>query len=398
MDQADIILKSYYVVMRDGVRIAVSVWLARKAESVNPRPAVLVTTRYWRAIAFRQDRPEYQNSFAMASHLWQRGYTLVLCDARGSGASFGTREIEMSPDEVADIGEVIEWIAAQPWCDGHVATSGTSYSADTTFLSFVTNPPPLKVGVSRAVDYDVYRHLMAPGGIVNTWMAQVWGELTGAQDRNDAESLFAGRPDEMINNVIGVRPVDADKDGAMLAEAIADHQTNFNTQNAVRLFEFADSTIPGRPDLSIKFISIYHYQDEMQASATPIVYRAGWYDSGTALGAMSIFTSLSNPKRIIVGPWNHVGNYRADPFQAGDGTTPKAIPMESVYALATASLDASFKEDATPLEMDVLEYYTLGENKWKSTHVWPLPETRMERMYLSADSTLRVDQSPPEFS
>lgn len=390
MEQADIILKSCYIMMRDGVRIAVSVWLPRKAESVNPRPAVLVTTRYWRAMAFREDRPEYQSSFAMASHLWQCGYTLVLCDARGSGASFGTREIEMSPNEVADIGEVIEWVAAQPWCDGRVATSGTSYSADTTFLSLVTSPPPLKVGVSRAVDYDVYRHLMAPGGIVNTWMAQVWGEVTGAQDRNDAESLFAGKPDEVKNNVIGVRPVDADKDGAMLAEAIADHQTNFNVKEAMHLFEFADNAIPGRPDLDIRSISPYYHQDKMQASATPIIYRAGWYDAGTALGAMNIFTSLSNPKRIIVGPWNHVGNYRADPFQAGDGTTPEAIPMERVHALVTASLDAFFKEDAAPLEMDLLEYYTLGENKWKSTHVWPLPETRMDRMYLSADSTLRV--------
>ena len=235
MDQFDIILKSCYIMMRDGVRIAVSVWLPREAESVDPRPAVLMTTRYWRAMAFRDDRLEYQSSFPMASHLWRCGNTLVLCDARGSGASFGTREIEIPPSEIADIGEVIEWVAAQPWCDGRVATSGTSYSADTTFLSFVTSPPPLKVGVSRAVDYDVYRHLMAPGGIVNTWMAQVWGEVTGAQDRNDAESLFAGKPDEVKNNVIGVRPVDADKDGAMLAEAIADHQTNFNAKEAVRV-------------------------------------------------------------------------------------------------------------------------------------------------------------------
>jgi putative CocE/NonD family hydrolase len=391
MEQADLILKSYYVVMRDGVRIAVSVWLPRNAESVAPRPAVLMTTRYWRAMAFREDRPEYQGSFPTASHLWRCGYTLVLCDARGSGASFGTREIEMPPDEVADIGEVIEWVAAQPWCDGRVATSGTSYTADTTFLSFVTSPPPLKVGVSRAVDFDVYRHLMAPGGIVNTWMAQVWGEVTGAQDRNDAASLFADEADEFRNIVIGVRPVEADKDGAMLAEAIADHQTNFNVKDAMHLFEFADTTIPGRPDLDIRSISPYHYQEKIQANATPIVYRAGWYDAGTALGAMNVFTSLSNPKRIIVGPWNHGGDYRADPFQAGDGTTPEAIPMEEVRALVTASLDAFFKEDAAPLQMDVLEYYTLGENKWKTTHVWPLPETRMERMYLSADSTLRAD-------
>jgi putative CocE/NonD family hydrolase len=391
MDQADIILKSCYVTMRDGVRVAVSIWLPQEAESMDPRPAVLMTTRYWRAMALREDRPEYQGSFSMASHLWRCGYTLVLCDARGTGASFGTREIEMSADEVADIGEVIEWIAAQPWSDGRVATSGTSYTADTTFLSFVTSPPALKVGVARAADFDVYRELMAPGGIVNTWMAQVWGEMTGAMDRNDAESLFAGEPDEFKNNVIGVRPVDADKDGTLLAQAIAEHQTNFNARDAQHLFEFIDDTIPGRPDLSINSLSLCHYQDKIQANATPIVYRAGWYDAGTALGALSIFTSLSSPKRIIIGPWNHGGNFRADPFQPGGGTMPESIPMEQVRALVTASLDAFFKEGAAPLEMDVLEYYTLGENKWKSTHVWPLLETRMVRLYLSADRALCTD-------
>ncbi|MBW2370116.1 MAG: CocE/NonD family hydrolase, partial [Deltaproteobacteria bacterium] len=192
MSQIDLSLKSVYVPMRDGVRLAVSVWLAGESESVTPQPAVLMTTRYWRAMAFREDKPAYQNSFPTAFHMWRCGYTLVLCDARGTGASFGTREMEMPPNEIADIGEVIEWVAAQPWCDGRVATGGTSYTADTTFMSFVTSPPPLKVGVSRAVDFDAYRQLMAPGGIVNSWMAEVWGEMTGAQDRNDAKALFAG--------------------------------------------------------------------------------------------------------------------------------------------------------------------------------------------------------------
>ena len=89
----------------------------------------------------------------------------------------------LDPKQI-DIGEVIEWVAAQPWCDGRLATSGTSYTADTTFMSFITSPPALKVGVSRAVDFDAYRQLMAPGGIDKSWMAKVWGEMTGAQDQN----------------------------------------------------------------------------------------------------------------------------------------------------------------------------------------------------------------------
>ncbi|MBW2370346.1 MAG: hypothetical protein JRH15_20945 [Deltaproteobacteria bacterium] len=51
-------------------------------------------------------------------------------------------------------------------------------------MSFVTGPPPLQVGVSRAVDFDVYRQLMAPGGIFNAWMA-------------DAQSLVPGEVAEI---------------------------------------------------------------------------------------------------------------------------------------------------------------------------------------------------------
>jgi hypothetical protein len=46
-----------------------------------------------------------------------------------------------------------------------------------------------------------------PGGIVNTWMARGWGEMTDAMDRNDAKALLAGEPEEVRKNVLGVRPV-----------------------------------------------------------------------------------------------------------------------------------------------------------------------------------------------
>jgi len=352
-----------------------------------------MTTRYWRAMGFKEDKPELQSSFPAAQYLWQRGYVLTICDARGTGASFGTRETEIPPNEIIDIGEIIEWVSEQPWCDGQVATTGSSYSADTTFMSFVTSPPPLKVGVSRAVDFDVFRQLMAPGGILNTWMVECWGEMTGAQDQNDVEALFADAPDEFKNNILGVRLVDEDTDGSMLAAAVADHGSNFNTKEIKGVLEFIDDTISSHTDLGLESFSTYFHRDKIEANNTPIVYRAGWYDSGTQLGAMNIFTSFTNPKRIIVGPWNHDGSFRADPFQPGDNGKPEEIPKEKVFELVTVSLDAFFKENTKPLEMNVLEYYTLGENRWKTTKVWPLPQTRIDRFYLAQGNTLAID--PP---
>jgi len=70
--------------------------------------------------------------------------------------------------------------------------------------------------------------------------------------------------------------------------------------------------------------------------------------------------------------------------------------MDYVLGLESASLDAFFKKNVEPLEMDVLEYYTLGENKWKSTKIWPLPETKTQRLYLSENNTL--DEAAPTVS
>ena len=380
--------------MGDKVRLAVSVWLPVNLHVSDPCPAVLMTTRYWRAIGFKKDKLEGQNSYPAARYLRAQGYVLVICDARGTGASFGTRESEMPVSEVRDIGEIIQWIAQQSWCDGRVATTGTSYTANTTFMSFVTAPLPLKVGVSRAVDFDVYRQLIAPGGILNTWMIETWGNMTAAQDANEVDTLFGGAPEEDRNNILGVRPVDEDGDGSMLAAALEDHKANFNVKEIKDGLQFIDDSVSKETNVSLETFSTYFYKDKIQAGNTPFVYRAGWYDSGTPLGAMNIFTSFSNPKRIIVGPWNHDGRFRADPFQPGDGSTPEPIPGEQVFKLVTGSLDAFFKKEVAPLEMNVLEYYTLGENRWKTTGKWPLPRTKMKRFFLSADN--RLTRRPPD--
>ena len=56
-----------------------------------------------------------------AGELWAgAGFALVVADARGTGASFGSRTMELGPREIADYGELIDWVAAQPWSNGRV--------------------------------------------------------------------------------------------------------------------------------------------------------------------------------------------------------------------------------------------------------------------------------------
>ena len=358
---------------------------------------MLITTRYWRARAFQQDSPERQPSYPSAVYFRSQGYVLVIVDARGSGASFGSRETEMSPVEIEDIGELIDWVGQQGWCDGRVATTGTSYTANTTLYSLVTAPTALKMGVCRAPDFDGYRHLLAPGGVVNHWFIDTWGKTTSAQDNNDVKTLYNDGhwplPAEESDNLLGVRPVDADIDSQLLTDAIAEHRDNFNLAGKEDRLTFVDS----KPFGSYRYLFDPEYQAKIESSTIPMVIRCGWHDAGTQLGALCMFASFNCSMRVILGPWNHGGDYRADPFQAGDGNTPEAIPMEDVWSMTTGSLDIVFKPDGSDDSLDnqsnIIEYYTLGENQWKSTGIWPLPNTSMQRLYLAENNQL-LSQEP----
>ena len=404
MNPAALRCYSQYVSLSDGVRLAVSVWLPEDSpetshQTLDKRPAVLTTTRYWRAMAFAEDKPEYQPFYPLAADLYASGYTLVVADARGTGASFGSRDTEVSPREVADIGELIHWIAQQAWCDGRVATTGVSYTANTTLASLVTAPVALKLGVCRAPDFDGFRHLVAPGGVINRWFIGNWGERTGAQDRNDVKALKAGgfRPPPAAEGVqwLGVRPVDADHQGELLAAAIAEHQQNFNLASSQDSLQFV-----GSPDFGdYRYFFEPEYKTPMERSGIPLVIHCGWHDAGTQLGALAMFATFSNPMRVILGPCNHGGDSRADPFQPGDGTKVEIIAWNKVRALTMASLDQVFKPDkqTTGTEESYfgqVEYYTLGENRWKTTAQWPLPKTQMQRFYCAANQQLTIN--PPD--
>jgi hypothetical protein len=66
-----------------------------------------------------------------------------VADARGTGASFGTRTGELSEREIKDYGELIDWIAAQPWSNGRVGVYGTSYEGQAAELTAGLGNPHL---------------------------------------------------------------------------------------------------------------------------------------------------------------------------------------------------------------------------------------------------------------
>ncbi len=368
---ASVTRTSRYVAMPDGIRLAVDVYLPERVE--HPLPAVLVSTRYWRAAAGQPIGP--------MERFWiSRGYAYVYADVRGTGASFGQWYYPWSPAEVDDLNRLVEWIAAQPWSNGAVGSVGTSYTGNTALLTAAGNHPALKAVIPRFMDFDVYTDLTFPGGVVNQMMIRDWGSAVHAMDMNAVPQAPQG-----------VRPVDGDSAAILLAAAIEDHRRNPRLDSSLTAVRFRDEPVAGFGGATLDRAASFRYQQAIERAGTPIFAWASWLDAGTAQGALNRFMTWSNPQLLVIGPWSHGGGHHTSPFLPDSTPTTPSSAIQTEQA--ACFFDQHMKDGATRFEGKTLLYYTLGEERWKRTERWPLPGTSMRTFYLGADGTL-ADRRP----
>ena len=128
--------------------------------------------RYPAALAFAAYSHQLQSSGAPTgtnesgepSLFADRGYAHVHVSRRGMGRSQGDSVVFFNETDVDDHVAVIEWCAAQPWCDGSVVLFGTSYFGVVQPLVAVRQPPALKAFFANGVDTDYFRQIVMTGG------------------------------------------------------------------------------------------------------------------------------------------------------------------------------------------------------------------------------------------
>lgn len=360
--------RSLYVPMEDGVKLALDVFLPKGLAAGAKLPTILVSTRYWRA---GQGQPIGANEKYWLSH----GYAFVYGDVRGTGASYGQWFYPWAPREVKDIAGIVGWITAQPWSDGQVGSIGTSYTGNTAQLVAASGNPGVKAVVPRFMDFDVYADLTYPGGVVNEMLIRDWGKMVYAMDMNKVD----GAPG-------GVRKVDADSAGRLLAGAVKDHQSNPPLYTSMDGINFRDDVVPAFGGATNDMSGTYRYRAEIERSGVPIFGWASWLDAGTSQGVVNRFINWSNPQVVVIGPWSHGGGNHASPFR------PAATPTEPSSKVqndqAACFFDQYLRGKANGFGTKLMIYYTLAEEKWKSTTEWPIKGTKMTRFYFGAGHKL----------
>lgn len=361
-------LKSIFITMKDGTRIAADVYLPKGLAEGAKLPAMLTQTRYWRSS--EGGGPGFQTPFFL-----DHGFVVIVTDVRGTGASFGRWPYPWSKQEIADSKDVVRWIIKQPWSNGKVATIGTSYTANTAEFTALSDEPAVKAVVPRFSDFDVYAQLSYPGGIPNEFMMREWGHVVKDLDDNKKE----GDPPH------GVRPVDEDKDGSLLKSAVEGHADNPDVYKAAQEITYRDDR-PEKWSASMTDFCTYSFRKEFENSRVPIYGWASWLDSGTSDGALSRFMTFKNPQRTVIGPWSHGGGFQVSPY-IKDHKAVNPTP-ESEFNDALCFVNHYINGSSPDMSKRLLIYYTLGEEKWKTTTTWPVPGTVNRRMYFAADNAL----------
>lgn len=382
-----VVTRSLQLTLRDGVQLALDVNLPRNLPDGERLPAVLVMSRYWRSFDLRlspPDRMPMGPREPLGDALVARGHAVVVVDVRGSGASSGTWPHPWSDVEVADLGEVARWVADQPWCNGHLGAVGISYEGTTAELLAAAAPERVRAVIPQQIEFDVYTDVVMPGGILNAGFMRQWDATNRMLDAGRVPSVWGLGARLMVR---GVRPVDGDSDRSRVRAALESHRDNVDVWAAVQSMTFRDDSFGAQPVTTDDF-SQFRRKEAIEASGATVYGWGSWFDGRTADAVIHRFLNFANPQVGVIGAWSHNMKTHASPF-----ARPRSRPNPSMagqWEECGAFFDRTLKSDA-PAAEKLLHYFTVAEEAWKSTPVWPPAGYSTERWYFAADHRLVRD-------
>jgi hypothetical protein len=326
--------------MRDGTKLAALILRpAQDGEPVNtPLPVIWTHIRYHR---------EKISEWSWLQTVLKYGYVIVSVDVRGSGASYGTFEGLFSPEETNDAYDITEWLATQPWSDGNIGMYGRSYMGITQFMAASKAPPHLKAIFPEMSEFDHYSFIY-PGGVFHDDFFRQWGNMIKELDTDGMA-------------------VDEDMNKTMLQEALKEHAANQDVFEMYSPLQYRDS-VPTMTDTQPYTVnSPASYLKEIRSSGVPVYNWAGWYDMFPK-DALLWYSNLTNPKKIVIGPWAHPEL----------GFLDLGIEELRWYDYWLKGIDNGVMNE------EPIYYYTMGDGEksgWHSAWQWPLPDEKPTNYY-----------------
>jgi putative CocE/NonD family hydrolase len=361
-DLADLGRFEIGIPMRDGVELAADVYLPRD-HGGQPVPAIVQLTPY---------NKDNVSLVAGESAMYQsNGYAFVAVDVRGRGKSEGLWEAFVNDPE--DGYDVIEWVAAQPWCDGKVGTTGLSYMGWVQWAAASERPPHLRAMVSTSAAGRWQQEIPYTNGIFQLyfawWAYAVRRRIQEAYglEHLDWDKILATLPFKAIGDVIDATGPTWDN--------VADRDTLDDFWKALR------------------------FDDRYDQFDVPCLHVTGWYDLEDLLGAFHHFEHMrdaspaSEWQYLLVGPWSHVKSRTPDRFYSGVDFGESAAHDMDAEHLRWFGHWLKGQANGVP-EVDRVRIFEPGRNRWRGGSRWPLADTTTT-LYLTSDGLEPAESQPP---
>jgi putative CocE/NonD family hydrolase len=402
---------SHYLTMSDGVKLATDVYLPHDYDSSKGEglPTFLHLTRYHRAekrslwtkfIVLFGHAPNPEASFPMRSLHYLKifvagggsgsGYAFVSVDVRGTGASFGTRPLDLIDREILDFAEVAQWTRGKSFCNGRIGTGGISYDGITGALMAAQG------GIDAAAllfaPGDVYEDISFVGGIPTIGFIDWYGMFTTASENNvpvnDVDNELPAAFKVVSNwGFKGVAPVEGAE--SQLDTAVAEHKDNFDMQTKARdpSVKTKDSTLVTTSDgkqFSARTMGITPETYQGLVDHNVAVYSvAGYYDSGSVRSSARLHNYMlrnGGNSKLTIGPWTHGCRACWTPTKGAEATK-SAYPL---FDDVKRFMDCQLKDecDSSPSSLaenklgvrdePKLHYYLSGKDEWQTgVDEWP---------------------------
>lgn len=360
--------------MRDGITLLADV---HRPDDGARFPALIAASPYPRQI---QDLGAPMGFIeAGATDFWvPRGYVHVIANLRGTGGSGGEFGF-FDAQERRDMYDLVEWAAAQPWCDGTVGMIGISYFAMTQLEAAVERPPHLKAIFPVAVTADLYEaachHGLFSSSFVTPFLA-----MTGITSER-SNGFWRSRPIDLARRVLNTPPLH--------------HKfATMNGESAMTMLR-ALMRLPHDPrpwdelwlDAAVRHPTRDEWWDERDLTPLlgnvdiPVYLGCDWQN--VPLHLPSTFVAWA---RLKGSPCVRMG--MLDEF----GLT---WPWESLHIEALAWFDHWLKgRDTGILDGPPIRYALPGEGGWHTAETWP-PPAELTELSLGADGVLDADEDEP---
>ena len=362
------------ITMRDGTALMADV---HQPDAGGRFPALIAASPYPRQI---QDLGAPMGFIeAGATDFWvPRGYVHVIANLRGTGDSEGEYGF-FDAQERLDMYDLVEWAAAQPWCDGNVGMIGISYFAMTQLEAAVERPPHLKAIFPLAVTADLYEGAVHHGLLSSGFVTPFLSMIGLTSDRSD--EFWRSLPVQLARKVLHAPPLHR-KFATMNGEA--------SLVVMRQLLKLPHDPHPW-DQLWLNAAVKHPLRDEWwdERDLTPLLDRI---DIPVYLGCDWENVPLHLPSTFLA--WKAL----ADNPNVRMGMLDRyglTWPWESLHTEALAWFDHWLKgRDTGIVDGDPVRYALPGSDEWHSAESWPPRGTHRE-LALRADGTLADDEGEP---